>query len=160
MKICPKCTRPREGYVPVCPFCGYRPLPAYRSGPEFVEGDLLELDEAALKKLRGDVESANLNLTDYEYNLRLKRCPEIGILSNVKKHATLLEYRNALSSLTDLWSGMMINRGLNVNERYRYFYLKYGVDVLTAKTLGKTETFELMGRIENDIRRMGDETWG
>jgi hypothetical protein len=47
-----QCTSPREAFLKVCPYCGYENVPAVRSSPAFVDGDLFELDAATLAQLR------------------------------------------------------------------------------------------------------------
>ena len=39
-----------------CPNCGFFSPPTIRSAPEFVDGDLLELDPEALARLRGEID--------------------------------------------------------------------------------------------------------
>jgi superfamily II DNA or RNA helicase len=52
----PTCMQVYEAFQPSCPYCSERPIPAARNAPEFVDGDLFELDEATLREMRGEVE--------------------------------------------------------------------------------------------------------
>ena len=77
VKSCPSCTSVYERIYSSCPFCGYKPIPATRSGPEFVDGDLLELDPAVLAEMRGEVERVDMSPEAYRAELRnssLRKC--------------------------------------------------------------------------------------
>jgi len=49
-KVCIECTGFWEGYSTTCPYCGHVAVPGRRDGPEFVDGDLLELDAETLAR--------------------------------------------------------------------------------------------------------------
>jgi hypothetical protein len=57
MRVCvnPECIQPYERVYKCCPYCGHYPPPPRRSAPEFVDGDLLELDAETLAALRGEI---------------------------------------------------------------------------------------------------------
>jgi hypothetical protein len=47
------------------------------------------------------------------------------------------------------WAGVKKHEGLDDSSIYRLFYAQFGIDILTAQTLGAKDARELMGRIED-----------
>lgn len=155
LKICPSCTQPRRAYLKECPYCGFYAPPAERSAPEFVEGDLIELDRDVLEQMRTDSERATMSDDEKAIELIKKRCPSKFINSNLKKHG---EYREAQIELRESiaqWAGYQNAYGLNDSEVYRLFYLRFGVDILSAQAIDKKQTVELNGRVIDDFGHMG-----
>lgn len=140
---CPNCSGPYEKTHSVCPYCGYKPEPASRSGPEFVDGDLLELDAEALARLRGEVKRINSTvLYPAGVNAATKRAIH-------NRHYERQEAQAALRESIAWWAGYQRAAGRADSESYRRFYFMFGTDVLTAQTLGRREALELAGRINN-----------
>lgn len=130
----------------VCPYCGHEPLPAQRGAPEFVDGDLVELDPAVLARLRGEIS-------------RVKAPPRfpagsghavMGAIS--KNHFCRQQSLARVEAAVSLWAGWQRHLGRPDRESYRRFYFRYGVDVLTAQTLPIAEMDALAERIEADLR--------
>lgn len=147
MRTCPDCTAAYERTHVVCPFCGYKPEPAGRSLPEQVDGDLFEMDPAALAALRGEIERvdgpcyAPQNVAPYVAR------------SIQNKHWERQQAQRDLRSVMSLWAGYWRDvHGAQDQESYRRFYLTFGVDVATAQTLGAREANELMMKV---IARIG-----
>src|SRR6201996_685456 len=65
LKVCVECLSPYEAVKKRCPYCDHYMEPAKRSSPEFVDGDLTELDPQVLAALRGEIEKAD---GDYKAN--------------------------------------------------------------------------------------------
>ena len=138
-----------------CPYCGYEPIPVSRSRPEFVDGDLCELDPATLAAMRGDVERVDMDPEQYRAELQAKHAPLIGQLAHVKRHAERQAEQANLRAVMAWWGGVQVALGrVDERENQRRFYHTFGVDVLTAQTLRPREANELAGRI---IERLGDE---
>jgi len=128
---------------PRCPFCGYVPTPSSRSAPEFVDGNLIELDEAALRKLRGEVERIDLP----------PRIPP-GLSGPAQQHLRNVHFerqhaQKQLRGAIDLWSGFHKQRELSEAQRYKLFYFTFGLDVYTAMALNKSDAESLAGRISD-----------
>jgi len=151
VRTCPECTAAYERIHRVCPWCGFYAEPTSRSAPEFVDGDLLELDEVSLTKLRGGIEHVDMSDVDYRHHLLERHCPAPGILRNVRRHS---ERRDTVGRLRDaiaLWGARQRSAGRSDSESYRRFYLRYGVDVLTAQTVAAVEAAALEERILRDV---------
>lgn len=158
IRICPNpnangsglaCLQPYQRTLKACPHCGHYPEPAARSAPEYVDGDLLELDAATLAALRGEV-------------ARIDGDPVIPwgatpiVEGAVRKNHRLRqnaqgELRNAMA----WWAGLQDAQGRTESESYRLFYFKFGVDVAGAQTLGSREAMELTEKINRELTANG-----
>ena len=96
VKACPQCTGVYERIYAECPYCGFKPVPAQRSGPEFVDGSLCELDAATLVAMRGAVAEVDKDADQYRAELMAKRVPQIGQLAHVKRHVERQEAQKEL----------------------------------------------------------------
>jgi hypothetical protein len=128
-----------------CPYCGFKPEPAARSAPEFVDGDLCEMDPLALAKLRGEIERID----------RAAYVPQ-GLVSAargalIKNHHNRQEAQQTLRERIALWAGY--HRQLNKpdSEIYRLFYFLFGTDVMTAQTLNSADASALQLQIEQRL---------
>ncbi len=143
----PVCTKAYPRTLRSCPWCGYAPEPVSRSGPEFVDGDLLELDAETIARMRGDVEKVDKPVELYRKELQNKYTPYIGQLAHVKRHVKRQEAQAALRYSLAWWAGYQRHKGRQDSESYRKFYFMFGVDALSAKALKTTETVELTEKI-------------
>lgn len=153
MKTCTNkqvlCFKPYEAYLKSCPYCGHTPVPAQRSAPEFVDGDLIELDAETLAKLRGDVAKVDGPA------LIPRDANQIVAASIKKNHRERQDAQATLRACIQWWAGMHHGMGHNDSECYRIFFFRFGIDVLTASALGRPEAMELAHRISEDIGRIG-----
>lgn len=142
VRSCPDCTAAYERTYAVCPYCGYRPEPAGRSVPDQVDGDLFELDPAVLAKMRGDVE----RIDGPAY-------PPQGVERHVaiaisRRHEERKEAQRQLRAAIQVWAGY--RRDLHCEDDqtiYRRFFLTFGLDIMSAQTLGVREAGELMMKV-------------
>lgn len=151
---CPNCTGVWERVYTVCqdPICGQpRPAPAARNAPEFVDGDLLELDPATLAQMRGEIERVDMHPEAYREELAAKHTPKIGQMAHVKRHAERQEAQAALRESIAWWAGYQRAMGRPDSESYRRFFFAFGVDVLTAQALNTREAINLAGRINEHL---------
>lgn len=143
MTTCAECTRPYERTYPKCKWCGHGRVPASRSAPEFVEGDLLELTQEVLAKMRGEADRIT------------GPCPVTAVdaISGnmVKMHNARAAAQNRLRETMGLWMAWQQHQGRDEHFIYRLFYLTYGVDVGTAQTLGVNEATELRDRLQKKL---------
>ena len=152
VRTCLACTAVFERFMDACPFCGEPiPQPTQRSGPEFVEGDLYELDAATLAQMRSSLERVDMDPTDYRDLLTRQGVPQIGIMANVKRHIARQETVGTLRDILALWGGYERAAGLSDKEIMRKFYLTYGVDLWTAQTLKQDEMLSLAERVQRSI---------
>lgn len=146
-----ECLQVYERIHPACPFCGEKPIPASRSAPEFVDGDLTELDPEVLARMRGDVAQVDQNPAQYRDQLRAKGCPTVGQHAHVKRHMERQEAQAALRASIAWWAGHHRALGRSDAEGYRRFYHAFGVDVLTAMTLKTDEAMALAERVNGQL---------
>lgn len=144
----PQCGQPFERFRDECPHCGWAPpAPAARATPEMVAGDMVLLDAEMLDALRGKADAAIMSLDDYRAKLAAQGLPQHFIWANAKKHAAKIDAQIALRSAMAAWGGYGHAAGLSDRELQRLFHERFGVDVLTACTLGATDAIALMEKI-------------
>lgn len=141
VRACPQCTAAYERILPACPYCGHAPEPAARSSPQEVDGDPQELDPEILAALRGEAE-------------RLVGAPRVpqGLTGPAARGAynQQLERAQAQARLREamsMWGGWRTAEGDELRVMQRRFFHTFGVDVMTAQTLGAREAEELRGRV-------------
>jgi superfamily II DNA or RNA helicase len=147
VKVCPECTYVYLRTITVCPDCGFKPEPIARTSPEFVDGDLTELDPETLNRLRTEVKNIDLDPLQYRARLIQRGCPQIAIGRNVRLHKKRQNAQNQLREVIAIWGAQRRAEGIPDNESYRMFYFKYGVDVLSAQSLGAKDALQLMEAI-------------
>jgi len=140
IRVCPECTRVYDRYRTRCPHCGYTPVPAGRSLPEQVDGDLEELTADALARLRGDVVASESLRIPYNATPAIR-----GYLTKVHRERGEAQVR--LRNQMMLWGGARTAEGMSLSEAQRLFYIKYGIDVMSAQALNATDADQLLRRI-------------
>ena len=140
------CAGVYERVLPACPYCGHAPVPADRSGPAQVDGDLFELDPEALRALFGDIARIDgAPLVPYGAD-------RVVQLSVQKNHRLRQDAQAELRRVMALWAGWQMGTlARSQSESYRRFFFRYGRDVATACTLGAREAEELRVRIQADL---------
>ncbi len=147
LKSCPQCLGVYPRPLPACPECGFKPLPAARSGPEFVDGDLTELDEETLAAMRAEVALVDRDKEEVRLDLVARHVPTIGQLAGVKRHVVHQEAQAELREQIGWWAAGQRQMGRADAECYRRFYLTFGVDVQTAKALKTKDALELRDKL-------------
>lgn len=148
LRSCLECLQPYECFLLKCPYCGEaRPEPLGRGSPEAVEGDLIELDPAVLSALRGEVERINGPVQMPEY---VSDGARRGIL---RTHHDRYRAQQSLQQVMKVWGGWQRDRGLHERESWRLFYVRYGIDVMSAQTLGATDALVLETRIRAELQK-------
>lgn len=151
VKACPSCTAVYERIYKTCPFCGFEAKPAARSGPEFVDGDLNELDPATLAAMRGDIVNTTMTPQEYLATSGAGHLPHIASMSAAKRFKQKQDAQIALRDSIALWAGMQRAAGRPDSESYRLFYFNFGVDVLSAQALGRTDAEKLKLSIDKVV---------
>lgn len=138
----PECLAVYERVQRVCPFCGHYPMPAARSAPEYVDGDLLELDNEALARLRGEIDRIdNAPRVPTQLNAIIQK-------SIINKHVDRQHKQHELRNNIALWAGQLKAQSCSDSEIYRRFYYTFGTDVLTAQTLNSKDAESLTLKIK------------
>lgn len=133
------CFKDYPAYLPKCPFCGFKPIPAGRSKPEQVEGDLVELDPEVLAEMRGEAQTI------------MSLYP--GMVTDPRTAAMRKNWDERRKAQEDLryamsqWAWPHHVRGETDSEIMRRFYIAFGIDVLSAQALGTKEAEALFERI-------------
>jgi superfamily II DNA or RNA helicase len=149
VRACAECTAIYERVLVKCPFCGYAQPPAFRTGPEAVDGDLIELDPATLADMRKEIEKVDKPAEIYKAELEAKHTPKLGVLANVKRHKSRQAAQSELRETIANWAGIQRAAGIDDRESYKRFFFLFGMDVLTAQTLDAKEANNLNIIIKN-----------
>lgn len=150
----PECGAVYERFRDACPYCGTPvPPPAERSRPEFVDGDLFELDPAMLEQMRCAVARVDMTPEAYREQLGRQGVPQIGIMANVKRHIERQETIGTLREAMAVWAGYERAAGLSDREIFRKFYIEHGHDWMTAQTLKRDDALGLAERVMGSIKR-------
>jgi len=153
----PECNSVYQRIHKSCPFCGFEHIPISYASVEHVDGDLTELDELTLARMRGEVENVDMTLVEYRAYMEAKRAPYIH--SHLKRHKEQQEALAALRASISWWGGFQRHKKRDDAESYRRFYWKFGVDVLSAQSLKTVELFKLTTQINevlsNEFDRVG-----
>lgn len=140
--LAPTCLRVYERTFSACPFCGTYPVPAGRSTPDQVDGDLFELDPAVLAAVRGEIDRID----------NMVFSPKNPAEARMMEHANARKAAQAtLREQIALWAGYHRHLGRAEPEIYRRFYFMFGTDIGTAQTLGTAEARELEARIRSKL---------
>lgn len=142
----PECFAVFERFYKSCPYCGHTPIPARRSTPDEVEGDLVELDPAALRAIRGEIERVVAPV------VRPFGMPYVVYKGLAKSHAARAAAQESLRETIALWAGFQRYLGRSDSEAYRRFFYTFGTDVNTAQTLGAREAGLLNERIAETLK--------
>ena len=116
-----------------------------------MDGDVIELDPAALAAMRGEIEKVDMHPEAFRMELVKKHAPLVGQLAGVKRHVANQEAQTALRGSIAWWAGYQRAEGRSDSESYRRFYFKFGTDVLTAQTLKAADAIELAGRVNEHL---------
>ncbi len=146
-KVCTGCSQVYEAFYKSCPFCGESPVPAVRSTPDKVEGDLFELDVEGLAALFDKMNKADMDDDEFAANQVTRRVPPIGRPADLRRHKDAKYRRKVLNELVKWWVGMR-PPGREISEMHRRFYCRYNIDIGTAFTLNAKDTDALIGRIQ------------
>ena len=145
-KVCKSCTQPYEAYLPCCPYCGLAPEVPERKKPKHVDGDLLELDVEGMAALFAEREKANMSAAEFEVDMVKRNVPSIGRGRQLRAHMGAVYRRKVLHNLLGWWIGLQ-PADRDLGEKYRRFYLRYGIDMSTAFTLNQNDTDALIERV-------------
>jgi superfamily II DNA or RNA helicase len=142
VRSCLECLQPFERVLLACPYCGEPiPEPAGRGSPEAVDGDVEEIDPAVLAAMR-----RALAKVDGPAHIP-GAAPAAASTGIVHRHAERQIGQQTLRPLIALYGGFM-EQTQSRREAQKRFYFRFGVDVLTAQTLGPKDAAALALRIK------------
>lgn len=147
VKNCPNCTLVYERIYKKCPYCGYESIPGERSKPEYVDGDLTELDFETLSAMRGEIARIDEPANMVSNRLLHAGAGQAAAGGAAKNHRIRQEQQHKLRDVIAIWAGCQRQLGRQDSESYRRFYFKFGVDVMSAQTLGRKDAEELTKKI-------------
>jgi DNA repair protein RadD len=147
MRACanPTCLQPFLRIFPACPACGWEPpLPADRSRPEFVDGDMILYTPELLAQLFGAKNKIDSDFVAIPHDVS-QNSPVAQRLRNI--HA------NNQASQKLLRDVMALALPPTLDERVasRKFYHQFGVDTLTAQGLTSADADALRQKIINKL---------
>ena len=149
LRTCLSCFQPFERFLDECPYCGEPiPPPAGRSSPEQVDGNLTELDEDVLARLRAEVARID-GAVRIPANVS---GPAAGAIT--KRHHQRFEAQQAMRRVAALWGGYYKAQGESDSEIQRRWFFTFGCDTLTAQSKGATDCAALQERIEAELTRL------
>lgn len=142
------CATPYAATHRCCPSCGYMPMPAARSAPEHVDGDLQLLDTEALAALAASVNEVRKTPGEYREYLNSTGLDGIKVEANVKRHREKLAAHAELDRAMGDFGGIWHAAGETDAQIQRRFFLSFGVDVLSAQALDRAGAMKLAERID------------
>lgn len=144
------CAKVYERVFRCCPFCGHYPEPPERTVPALVDGDVLELDPAALEAWRVKAAAIMVPVDQVAHG------HDVVAMSIRKNHWNRQQAQEKLRLAMEWWSGFETARGRSdLSEQYRRFYYTFGADAATAQTLGAREASDLWLKIHNHLAPLG-----
>lgn len=152
MTACVECTASYERIYASCPRCGHFKPPVERSAPEFVDGDLHELTQEVLAKMRGEA-AAVVNTSFIPVPLDAPGYVQASVRNkHIERAAAQARLRDTLA----LWAGWQRDhQGRNDSQIYRLFYLTYGTDMASAQLLGATDADALRTKLQSKLDSAG-----
>lgn len=141
------CAQPYERVFKACPHCGFFPEPISRSDPAHVDGDLELLTEEVLQELYASVRKNVPTVEEYQSWLVAKKVPGLGYTRNLKLHREHLAEIDHLKWAMSIWGGWRKQQGDNDSQMQRRFFHLFGLDVISAQGVSRTEAVDLRARI-------------
>lgn len=158
LTTCLECFAAYDSHLEACPWCGAVPEPSAsgRSAPERVEGDLYEMPADLLAKLRGEADRIVSETPDQVRDRMLHAgASAVAAYSAAKAVAMRCDAQVRLRGLMASWLNVWERAGMQAREVQVMFNRVFGVDVLTAQTLGRGEADELAGRVGVALGELG-----
>ncbi len=149
--VAPLCGLVYERIHKACPYCGHLSPPAKRTAPEFVDGDLVELDLETLKEMRAEVAKMDLPVDKKISKAKYAAGFAMSADRRSKLEESYLKDEQAQSALRSniaLWAGYRRDEGKDDSTIYKLFYFKFGLDIMTAQTLKHEAALTLNDKIE------------
>ena len=147
---CAECGLTYEATELKCPDCEAVPVPVERSQPHHVSGDLIELSEETLIEMRKAV--SVMDEPEDDYRRRNLHHLSAGIVSNnIMGRRQTQDAQAQLRVAMDWWAGHHLSLGNEMRQAYRAFFLEFGVDAMSARTLKTDAAHKLRQRIHDTL---------
>jgi DNA repair protein RadD len=144
--VCVECASAYERIYSTCPYCGHYAMPAERSAPHFVDGDLQELTADVLAKMRGEIDAG----------IKIPYDASPIVVAGIKNQFAVKQItQQSLRDVIALWAGWHRTLGKTDSEIYRLFFLTYGTDIMTAQTLNAKAASELRNLLQSKLDESG-----
>lgn len=154
LRYCIGCTQPYSKLLKICPYCDTPHIPAGKSKPEQVDGDLTELSPEFLDAMRKEISRVDESPERTGERMRIAGAPEAAWRSAIKNCRQRQDNQGVLRHTISWWAAWQRDHeGLNDSQIYRKFYLQYGIDILSAQALGSPEAKELSTKINEALER-------
>lgn len=138
------CQQPYERALLECPYCGtVPPMPADRSRPEFVDGDVTLYTQELMQELFGRKEAIERVEPAVDPNW-----PAHIIAGQTNIHNANRASQFLLRQAMELYSPPGVDKRVNDKR----FFLTFGVDTLTAQGLSSRQAEELRQRILTKVK--------
>lgn len=151
VRPCAACVGTYPRFLTKCPYCG-EPIPepseSQRGKPEWVDGDLYELDPDVLAQMRNEVVGARETPEAMRDRLTAQHVPMPGVMANVKRQKERLDELVKNDILMAQWAGHRRAEGLSDSEIFRKFFITFNIDWLSAQSLKKDEALKLREKLE------------
>ena len=116
--------------------------------PEQVDGDLIELDLAAMDALFAKIHDAEMSDEQFAASQIARNVPAIGRGRELRHHQRSKYRRSVLRELVQWWVGIQQQQGRDLPEVHRRFFYRFGIDIGTAFTLPADDTDKLINKIK------------
>ena len=146
-----RCFAPYPRTMRRCPKCGWHPEPASRAAPEHVDGDLQLMDPDALAILQGRVIPTDMDRTTHDAQQLAKGARPEWLGRHWRNYEATSTAQLELRDAMDRWAGRLHAAGRADYEIQRHFYLAWGVDVVSAQSLGAADATALKLRIDGSV---------
>lgn len=145
IKVCTECFRVYEKFLKQCPYCGHVEIKKPRGKPDEVDGELILFDDETLRHLRGEINKID-NVPYLPKNI-----PDDVHYAIIKRHRERQEKQKELRNSISIWAAFYNQKGYEDDIIHRKFYLDFGIDILTAQSLGRKDANNLKEKIEKTI---------
>lgn len=131
-----------------CPDCGAAPVPLGRASPAEVDGVLHELDIGVLRALRREADAVMGPAPLQDAAFPIARAAH-------RNHMERARAQQELRAVLQLWGGWQAALGCSVSKAQRKFFLRYGVDGLTASGFGTEAARTLAANVRAELDEHG-----
>lgn len=152
LRYCPSCTQPYERVLIHCPFCGAKWTPEERSKPEYVDGDLFELSPEVLAQMRKEADKIIEDPLALKSRMMHAGAPPAAIGGAVKNHGLRYLEHEDLRRTMGWWSAKHHIQGRPDAEIQRRFYHSFGIDMLSAQALSRSDAESLKLKIREALQ--------
>ena len=144
LKVCPNCTKPHEMFHAACPYCLFKPQPPEGGARDIqiVDGNLVLLNREMLEQMREAIELENP--ADVGDRVAFA-AGNVAAKGAVNRQIAKIVAQNQLKEAIAQWAAIKRANGQDDETSYKWFYLKTGVDVLSALSKERSrDEFEKM----------------